>query len=151
VADPDRDAFYAHTDALKQLLRTASATIMVFERFTGMHVAQWRVLSYVAEFPGCTPGDLKTAHRVDPAAITRTVKMLERDGYLTRERDPGDARQIKIWLTDKGKATTEIISGKRQEYLRVMLAGINLDRISDLEDTLLNLDNNAITALKSAV
>lgn len=41
---------------------------------------------------------------LEPSTITPLVKRLEQAGHLVRRRNPADERQVKVLLTDQGRA-----------------------------------------------
>src|SRR6476661_8029774 len=48
--------------------------------------------------------DLSEVLQLDPGTLSPLVKRLERDGLLTRARDPEDERTLALTLTDSGQA-----------------------------------------------
>jgi DNA-binding MarR family transcriptional regulator len=57
------------------------------------------------------------AHRlhISPASVTNSLKRLERDGWITRQRDSKDQRMVRVYLTGKAKALQERIRGSFDE------------------------------------
>lgn len=49
--------------------------------------------------------------KTSPAAITSILKRMERDGWITRTRDPNDQRTVRIRMSDKARALEEEIQG----------------------------------------
>lgn len=50
-----------------------------------------------------TPAELADQASVSRATITGLLDTLERDGYVLRQPDPSDRRQMSVHLTDKGR------------------------------------------------
>lgn len=136
--------YYERTTALIQMLRTSNLTLGVFEKATGVHIAHWRVLAFLSQHPDCTQKQLKDAHRVDPASITRTVKSLERDGLVLRRTDPKDNRLTRVILTEAGEKLVTEVSVRRKAYLRQALKGIAPADIEVFEKVLKQLESNAL-------
>lgn len=44
---------------------------------------------------------------ISPAAVTTSLKSLERSGYIHREPGPGDARRNRVTLTEKGRQAVD--------------------------------------------
>jgi DNA-binding MarR family transcriptional regulator len=140
--------YYERTTALIQMLRTSTLTLGVFEKTTGVHIAHWRVLAFLSQHPDCTQKQLKDAHRVDPASITRTVKSLERDRLVVRRTDPKDNRLTRVILTAAGEKLVAEVSVRRRAYLRQALRGIAPADIEVFEKVLQQLDINALAMSK---
>ena len=49
-------------------------------------------------------GELAERHGVTPSTMSRSVDVLVRRGWVSRESDPADRRQVILQLTDAGKA-----------------------------------------------
>jgi DNA-binding MarR family transcriptional regulator len=143
--DEPHALYYERTTALIQMLRTSNLTLGVFEKATGVHIAHWRVLAFLSQHPDCTQKELKDAHRVDPASITRTVKSLERDGLVVRRADPKDNRLTRVILTPAGEKLVAEVSVRRKAYLRWALRGIEPADIEVFEGVLKKLESNALT------
>lgn len=136
--------YYERTTALVRMLRTSNLTTSVFERATGVHIAQWRILAFLSQHPDCTQKQLKDAHRVDPAAITRSVKLLERSGLVARRTDAKDNRLTRVILTPAGEKLVAEVSERRRLYLREALQGIAPQDIEVFEKVLTALEANAV-------
>ena len=46
---------------------------------------------------------------LDKAAVTRSLARLEQDGYIRRAADELDRRASRVYLTDKGRALSDIL------------------------------------------
>jgi len=79
-------------------------------------------LSKVAEIFGVTP-----------AAATQFINRLNAHGYITREENPDDRRQVKVRLSDLGEAKVK----QAQEEFYAMMGGL-LDYLGEEESDALN-------------
>jgi DNA-binding MarR family transcriptional regulator len=70
----------------------------------GLTYPQYLVLSALWEDDNQTIGGIAQRLDLEPSTITPLVKRLEQAGHLTRNRNPGDERQVKVLLTDQGRA-----------------------------------------------
>lgn len=136
--------YYERTTALIMMLRTSNLTLSEFEKATGVHIAHWRVLAFLSQHPDCTQKQLKDAHRVDPASITRTVKSLERDGLVQRRADEKDNRLTRVILTPAGERLVAEVSERRKAYMHEALQGIAPADIELFEKVLKQLEANAV-------
>src|SRR5690606_17199874 len=89
----------------------------------GLNPNQRLVLVFLAEGMTAAPTDLSKAIGMTTAGMTGLVDRLEKDGYVRRERDPGDGRRVILSLTKKGlrahlafEQATERIAASVSEY-----------------------------------
>ena len=99
------------------------------------HVEQTRPQSF-------SQRDLARVLNVSPAAVTNSLKSMEKSGYLCREPEEGDARRNRVELTDKGRGAVE---GCEAAFLAVsqrMLAGFSPEEQAQLADFRARMLNN---------
>ena len=70
----------------------------------GLHVGQEMVLLELWREDGLKGGELAARLGVEPPTVTRMLQRLEGCGLVERRRDPGDARGVRVHLTEKGRA-----------------------------------------------
>lgn len=70
----------------------------------GTTYPQYLVLSVLWETDGRTIGEIADRLSLESSTVTPLVKRLETPGSLGRARNPGDARQVNVSLTGKGRA-----------------------------------------------
>lgn len=69
--------------------------------------------------------ELAQALHISPAAVANSLKSLEKNGYVRREREDADARRNRVSLSEKGQQAVE---GCRQSFELVsvqMLSGFS--------------------------
>jgi DNA-binding MarR family transcriptional regulator len=73
----------------------------------GLNAATYNYLAmlYAAENRTLTQNDIRKLVHTTHATMTQMVGTLERDGFVTRKRNPGDGRSMLITLTPKGVTT----------------------------------------------
>ncbi len=69
--------------------------------------------------------DLAELLHISPAAVSSSLKSLERGGYIRREPGQTDARCSQALLTDKGRAAVEGCEAAIEAVTVKMLAGIS--------------------------
>lgn len=69
-------------------------------------------------------GELAAAEQVKPPTMTRLVRALEAEGLVRRERDPDDARAVRLEATPRGRALFDEGRRRRIERLVAELDGI---------------------------
>ena len=74
---------------------------------TGVYRSQHQLLMNLGRNPDCSQKDLAVWLDITPAAVTTTLKKLEKGGYITRLTDPKDNRANCISITEKGQQVIE--------------------------------------------
>jgi len=69
----------------------------------GLTYTQYITLLALWEKDGVTVKELGDRLYLDSGTLTPLLKKLENSGYLTRTRDPGDERTVRIELTARGR------------------------------------------------
>ena len=108
----------------------------------GITYPQYLVLSALWENDGQTITAIGDRLSLEPSTITPLVKRLEHAGFIARQRNPADERQVVVSLTDKGKAL-RADSGCLTERL-LQRSGMTVDQIVDLNTRVRDL-NAALT------
>lgn len=106
----------------------------------GLTYPQYLVLSALWEVDDQTIGGVAARLDLEPSTITPLVKRLELAGHVVRKRNPGDERQVKVQLTEQGRAARA-----RTMTLAEALddrSGMTVDALEDL--------NTRIKALRNA-
>lgn len=70
----------------------------------GLTYPQYLVMCVLWEDDDQTIGAIAARLDLEPSTITPLVKRLELAGQVMRQRNPADERQVKVTLTDKGRA-----------------------------------------------
>ncbi len=78
----------------------------------GIHHGQHRMLMQLARRQEDIPSQKELAEimGVSPAAVTATLKKLEREGYISRSATNGDNRKNEIRITEKG--LSKVVEGR---------------------------------------
>lgn len=74
---------------------------------TGLYAGQETIMDLLAAEDGQTLGQLAAALGVKPPTVTKSVTRLQEQEFVERRPSESDARQIHVWLTDKGRALLE--------------------------------------------
>jgi DNA-binding MarR family transcriptional regulator len=70
----------------------------------GVTYPQYLVLCVLWEGGDQTIGGIASRLDLEPSTITPLVKRLEQAGHVLRQRNPADERQVRVSLTDQGRA-----------------------------------------------
>lgn len=105
----------------------------------GLTYPQYLALSLLWEQDGQTVGQLATQLDLVPSTMTPLLKRLEASGFVRRERDAKNERQVIIFLTDHG-ARSQAHSNELKAAL-LAASGWSQDKIATLNATMQSLRN----------
>ena len=125
---------------LRQLGRTARSMYVAFETEVGCALPRWRILQALYEQAYATQKDLIKQLAMDPGALTRQMKALEKEGLITRRNNPEDNRLTTAVLTPTGKDTIASTQALRKAFSKKVLKGIPVDQLETTMSTLLKLE-----------
>lgn len=84
------------------------------------------LLFHLARRDGRTQLELSQLCHLKPPTVSVTLKKMEEDGYVTRQKDTNDLRQTRVYLTEKGRAHDEKIQKRidllEQRFTEVLTA-----------------------------
>lgn len=103
----------------------------------GLTYPQYLLLHVLWEQDDRTIGAIAERLSLESSTITPLVKRLAAAGIVTRERDPRDERQVRVRLTDKGRA----LEGEREcvaqsVFARTGLSAAQIELLTDQIQTL---------------
>ncbi|MBB6506465.1 DNA-binding MarR family transcriptional regulator [Sphingomonas endophytica] len=107
----------------------------------GITYPQYLVLHALWEQDARTIGAIAERLALESSTVTPLVKRLEAAGHVTRQRNPDDERQVRVLLTDSGRALRERCGCLAEEL--VARSGLSLDQLASL--------NRQVAALRSAL
>ena len=105
----------------------------------GVTVTQWRIIAMLGDGGSCTAAHLSRMSAMDKGLISRNVKMLHADGFITISRDGKDNRALFLNLTDKGRGVFDHTFPRmqaRQKALRSHLDEVDHDLLMRAFDKL---------------
>lgn len=133
------DTFHEMDLLSRQFNQAHRAAIQTEMNAAGLGAVGHPMLMSILQSAGADPEGQCQAQReladllhVSPAAVTNSLKSLEKGGYIRREPWQEDARRNRVFLTEKGTAAVE---GCREVFRRVsdrMLAGFSPEELAQL-------------------
>ncbi|GII01986.1 MarR family winged helix-turn-helix transcriptional regulator [Planobispora takensis] len=100
-------------DDLRRLLRLLVRTGRLFEprEHAGLRVSMSEIfaLGELGDAGTLSQNELAARLGLEKSTVSRLAAALERRGWLSRERDPGNRRFYRLGLTPEGRAVTERI------------------------------------------
>ena len=105
---------------IRTALRDVSAQLSLLTRRISGHLdlkdTDLQCLDLIDAQGPLSPSTLARLAGLHPATMTGVIDRLERDGWITRERDPGDRRGVLL----------RVLPGRRQDVLR-LASGMNAE------------------------
>ena len=102
----EQDNFEMHKSTMRKMLRIGRLHRTLFERNIskmGIHHSQHHLLMYIAKEKEIDSQKvIAEKFGITPAAVARTLKSLEAEGYIERTNVEDDSRYKKIVITEKG-------------------------------------------------
>lgn len=111
----------------------------------GLTYTQYITIVALWEEDHQTVGSLGEKLFLESNTLTPILKKLEAMGYLQRQRDPEDERQVRISLTKSGRQLRE----DRPETGLSHATGLEPDEFAQLQNAIVKLRNNLIKSTKA--
>ena len=86
---------------LYQIKLTNQEINTLFEKETGFSLTRYEMLMFLKDKGTCSQNQIQTELKIDSAATTRHLKILEQKGYVIRERNAENNREVFVQLSDK--------------------------------------------------
>lgn len=110
--------------------------------FLGLTRAQCRVLGYLARNEGINQAGLADLLEIKPMSLVRPIDRMEEDGWIERQRDPGDRRAHRLVLTEKARPLLARIIALSNEVRSEAFAGLSLADARQLIELLSRVHDN---------
>jgi MarR family transcriptional regulator, organic hydroperoxide resistance regulator len=108
----------------------------------GLTYPQWIAIVALWEQDDQTVSELGEKMFLESNTLTPILKKLEAMGYLRRQRDPADERQVRVNLTDAGRRLRD----KSMQMKLVKSSGLKADDFERLQNSVVTLRDNLIKA-----
>ncbi|TSJ60544.1 winged helix-turn-helix transcriptional regulator [Starkeya sp. 3C] len=117
----------------------------------GLFPGQESVLKLLADTDGRTMTELAAALKVRPPTASKTVGRLSAQGLLVRRASEGDARLVRVYLTDEGRTRAGAIDDIWDSLEGTMTAGLDGKDRKRLRKLLRKMERNLSTELGTVV
>lgn len=104
-------------DLLYQLHLTDQMITQLFEKQLGISLTRYQILQFLLQKSPCNQIAVQEKLEIDQAALTRHFKILESEGYVSRERNPINQREVLVELTQEAKE--QLLVNPPQHHLKV--------------------------------
>lgn len=118
-------------------------------RKEGISSGQPPLFEVLAQNEGSTQCELSRQCLLEPATITSTLTLMERDGLIDRRPDSEDRRIRRIYLTKKGFQKSKTLSEVTSQNARVCFEGLTDDECETFYNISQKIINNINTMLNS--
>lgn len=105
----------------------------------GVTANQFVLLALLAEADGIMQQELVRRASSDPSTIRAMLVLLEKQGFVSRGRDPEDGRAVRVKLTRKGRRAYEQMWADTQSVRERLLAVLKPEQSEALVQALLRV------------
>ena len=117
-----------------------------FGRRVQLTQVQWRALAFLSRNEGINQAGLADLLEVRPITLARLIDRMEEAGWVERQRDPGDRRAVRLYLTKQALPLMETMRKLNGETLKQALAGLSKSARTQLIETLHTIKDNLLAA-----
>ena len=109
----------------------------------GIHHSQHRMLMYLSHCDAMpSQRELADAMGISPAAVTATLKCLEKEGYISREMTAEDNRRNRVCITEEGRRKVSESHAIFESVDSTTFDGFTEEELSDLRTLLSRMLSN---------
>ncbi len=102
----------------------------------GLSSVQSKVCIAIYNDPGLSQDDVARVLGMDKSSIAKLIAKLIDGKYVTRQTNPQDRREYKLYLDERGEKTTLELVSYLNEFQENFINSIRPDLIDELNDTL---------------
>ena len=115
-SEPHPDPEVAALEAMSRVI-VGLAWSSAHQAPAGVTFTQFRALLALHELGSVSCSRLASALEVNASSITRVADTLERDGYLSRGKQPGNRAVVTLSLTETGREVVDDVLARRRAAL----------------------------------
>ncbi|MBB2493546.1 MarR family winged helix-turn-helix transcriptional regulator [Aquipseudomonas ullengensis] len=137
MPEPTQLNLSRYIPALINLLanKLATGASLCYRKHFGIGVVEWRLLAMLKVENNITANRMSQAIGLDKSAVSRSLQLLEKAGYVSSQVDSQDARRNTVSLSAEGLALHDRVLKVALERERRLLGDLNPEEV----DTLINL------------
>ena len=128
--------------ALKSLDRQVT---QCFEKSTNMSLTRYEMLQQLYHHGKMLQSDLRDVLKIDQAAITRHLKILEQEGFVERQRNVHNNREVFVELSMAGRQQLNGCSCNRTQFFDELYRGFSAADFAQLQHFIARLNENVTT------
>jgi DNA-binding MarR family transcriptional regulator len=135
IGDEFQAAFWSAKRAM------AEASEGAFQRHGVRSGQQW-ILRRLWDEDGQTPGEIARQLELSTPTVTKAAMRMEAAGLIDRRPDPRDARLVRLFLSERGRALEKTIADEMAQLARRSLATLSEDEVKALVTALTAIRRN---------
>ena len=135
IGDEFQTAFWSAKRAM------AEASEAGFQRHGVRSGQQW-ILRRLWDEDGQTPGEIARQLELSTPTVTKAAMRMEAAGLIDRRPDPRDARLVRLFLSERGRALEKTIAEEMAQLARRSLATLSEDQVKALVAALTAIRRN---------
>lgn len=112
------------------------------EKGLGITIDQWVLLKIIEKHEDISQRELADISMRDGASITRSLDLLEKSDLITRESIPGNRRQYRVTLKEKGANFIRENMSLINEHRVQLVNGLSDSEIEQLKTFLIRMTKN---------
>ena len=104
-------------ELLYQLHLIDQTITQLFEKQLGISLTRYQILQFLLQQSPCNQIAVQEKLKIDQSALTRHFKILESEGYVSRNRNPLNQREVLVELTKEAK--NQLLLSPPRHHLKV--------------------------------
>ena len=110
-----------------------------FEKSTGFSITRYQLMIILKCKGRCSQTQLQNELKIDSAAVTRHLKLLEEKNLVKRQRNKDNNREVFVEITDEAKADLERCAREHDNSVHESEQTLNIGLSDSEEEELLEL------------
>lgn len=102
----------------------------------GITASHYNIIEYILRKKESTGKEISSAFKITPAAVSKQLKTLLNNGFITQEQDEKDRRKFILSATEKGKFVVENSETFRKKITQQTTAILSPDELEHFNDLL---------------
>ncbi|MGE5224261.1 MAG: MarR family winged helix-turn-helix transcriptional regulator [Omnitrophica WOR_2 bacterium] len=127
---------------LTEMRLTVRAMMSAIQHYTGITPMRLLIFQLLESGKELSQAEIQRQLGVDGALITRLVKQMEADGFLTRRPDPADNRYTLVRLTEKAQKMIAEMMFRRRSIEPLLLEGLSDEAITGMRQVMQRIRQN---------
>ncbi|MEX0923502.1 MAG: MarR family transcriptional regulator [Rhodovibrionaceae bacterium] len=128
----------------KEAMRAYSRSMQIRLIDHNVSIGHWLFLRTLWAHPGLTQRELSEKVGLMESTTFSALKALEKLGYVTREKKPGNRKKVHINLTEQGARLESVLMPLAEELNDTAVAGIPKKEIEITRQTLIKIIDNLL-------
>lgn len=111
-------------------------------RDMGLSMGQPKVLDYLKDRDGAVQKEIAKGCHIEPASLSTILGGMEKKGLIIRRMQEDNRRNLKVYMTDRGRELGNAITKNFSEIEKMALAGFSQEEAEKLRSFLTKIYEN---------